>query len=178
MVEVTARICQRLGLPRSSGQIFGLLYLSPAALSLDEIAEALGLSKASASTGTRQLLGWHAIRQVWKPGDRKDYYEVQADLAELLRANYLGFFRPKLDASKRKVATLLELLDSDLASGDLTKEDHALCKQRLESLGNFLTPGFRLGLDATPCRYTYCNCTVPQQRGMVTPKEAPCSPVA
>ena len=51
-------------------------------------------------------------------------------------------------------------------------------RQRLESLGNFLTPGFRLGLDATPCRYTYCNCTVPQQRGMVTPKEAPCSPVA
>ena len=135
MVEVTARICQRLGLPRSSGQIFGLLYLSPSALSLDEIAEALGLSKASASTGARQLLGWHAIRQVWKPGDRKDYYEVQADLAELLRANYLGFFRPKLDASKRKVATLLELLDADLAAGDLTPEDHALCKQRLESLG-------------------------------------------
>ena len=26
-------------------------------------------------------------------------------------------------------------LDDDLASGDLTKEDHALCKQRLESLG-------------------------------------------
>lgn len=135
MVEVTARICQRLGLPRSSGQIFGLLYLSPSALSLDEIAEALGLSKASVSTGTRQLLGWHAIRQVWKPGDRKDYYEVQADLSELLRANYLGFFRPKLDASKRKVANLLELLDSDLAAGDLTQEDHALCKQRLESLG-------------------------------------------
>ena len=72
MVEVTARLCQRLGLPRSSGQIFGLLYLSTQALSLDEIAEALEISKASVSTGTRQLLGWHAIRQVWKPGDRKD----------------------------------------------------------------------------------------------------------
>lgn len=135
MVEVTARLSQRLGLPRSSGQIFGLLYLSSSPLSLDEIAESLGLSKASASTGTRQLLGWHAIRQVWKPGDRKDYYEVQADLGELLRANYIGFFRPKLDASKRKLSLLQELLDADLASGDLTKENHALCKTRLEALG-------------------------------------------
>jgi len=134
MVEVTGRLCQRLGLPRSTGQIFGLLYLSPQALSLDDIADALELSKASASTGTRQLLGWHAIRQVWKPGDRKDYYEVQADLAEIVRANYVGFFRPKLDASKRKLGSLLELLDADLESGHFTKSDHAVCKQRLESL--------------------------------------------
>ena len=134
MVEVTGRLCQRLGLPRSTGQIFGLLYLSPQAFSLDDIADALELSKASASTGTRQLLGWHAIRQVWKPGDRKDYYEVQADLAEIVRANYVGFFRPKLDASKRKLGSLQDLLDADLESGQFTKSDHAICKQRLESL--------------------------------------------
>ncbi|MEZ4464678.1 MAG: hypothetical protein R3F43_09295 [bacterium] len=28
-------------------------------------------------------------------------------------------------------------------------------------------PGFRLRTDAQPCHYSYCNCTVPQQRGMV-----------
>ena len=134
MVEVTARLCQRLGLPRSSGQIFGLLYLAPHALSLDEIAEGLELSKASVSTGTRQLLGWHAIKQVWKPGDRKDYYEVQADLAEILRANYIGFFRPKVDASKRKLTLLQDLLDADLKSGQIDAADHVVCKQRLESL--------------------------------------------
>ena len=40
-------------------------------------------------------------------------------------------------------------------------------RARTESLGSFLDPAFRLGLDATPCRYSYCNCTVPQERGMV-----------
>jgi len=134
MVESTARLCQRLGLPRSSGQIFGLLYLSPHALSLDEIAEGLELSKASISTGTRQLLGWHAIKQVWKPGDRKDYYEVEADLAEILRANYIGLFRPKVDASKRKLTLLQDLLDADFKSGQIDAADHVVCKQRLEAL--------------------------------------------
>ncbi len=134
MVEVTARLCQMLGMPRSTGQIYGLLYLSPHVLGLDEIAESLGISKASASTGTRQLLAWHAVRQVWKQGDRKDYFEAQTDLAEVLRSNYAGFFRPKLENSQRRVGSLLASLESDRKSGAVEREEYQLCKERLESL--------------------------------------------
>lgn len=38
---------------------------------------------------------------------------------------------------------------------------------RRERLGNLLDGSFRLRTEAEPCRYAYCNCTVPQQRGMV-----------
>jgi MoaA/NifB/PqqE/SkfB family radical SAM enzyme len=40
-------------------------------------------------------------------------------------------------------------------------------RHRREYLGNLLDGTFRLRQDAEPCRYSYCNCTVPQQRGMV-----------
>jgi len=40
-------------------------------------------------------------------------------------------------------------------------------RYRREALGNLLDGTFRLRAEATPCRYAYCNCTVPQQRGMV-----------
>jgi len=40
-------------------------------------------------------------------------------------------------------------------------------RMRTEYLGNVLDGSLRLALQATPCAYTYCNCTVPQQRGMV-----------
>ena len=43
---------------------------------------------------------------------------------------------------------------------------------RTESLGNVLDGTFRLGVDATPCRYAYCNCTVPQERRMVDTSDA------
>lgn len=39
-------------------------------------------------------------------------------------------------------------------------------RQRSEYLGNVLD-GLRLPLEATPCLYSYCNCTVPQERGMM-----------
>jgi MoaA/NifB/PqqE/SkfB family radical SAM enzyme len=40
-------------------------------------------------------------------------------------------------------------------------------RYKRERLGNLLDGTFRLRADAEPCRYSYCNCTVPQQRGMV-----------
>ncbi|MEZ4219740.1 MAG: radical SAM protein [Polyangiaceae bacterium] len=40
-------------------------------------------------------------------------------------------------------------------------------RYRKESLGNLLDGSFRLTPGATACGYSYCNCTVPQQRGMV-----------
>ncbi len=43
-------------------------------------------------------------------------------------------------------------------------------RQKLESLGNLLDGSFRVRPDPEPCRYAYCNCTVPQQRGMVEPR--------
>lgn len=67
------------GLPRIAGRLFGLLALSPAPRSLDEIAAALGVSKGSVSTDARLLQrhGW--LRRVARPGDRRDYYEFDPD---------------------------------------------------------------------------------------------------
>lgn len=43
---------------------------------------------------------------------------------------------------------------------------------RTEPLGNVLDGSFRLRLDPAPCQYAYCNCTVPQERGMVDTTDA------
>ena len=63
------------GLPRIAGRIYGLMLVSEDALSLDEIAESLSVSKASVSTDTRLLERMGFIERVSKPGDRKDYYQ-------------------------------------------------------------------------------------------------------
>lgn len=63
------------GLPRIAGRIFGLTLLSEEALSLDQIAERLGVSKASVSTDTRLLERMGFVDRISMPGDRKDYYQ-------------------------------------------------------------------------------------------------------
>jgi DNA-binding transcriptional regulator GbsR (MarR family) len=132
MIEAGGRLCQLLGLPRSVGQIYGLLFLSPKALALDEIAELLSISKASVSTGTRQLVGWRAIRQVWVPGERRDHFEVEADLGHLLRSSYTDFIKPRLSSSSKRVEKMSAGLEEDLAQGVLTQEEYELCSERLQ----------------------------------------------
>ena len=74
-VERAGLLWENDGLPRIAGRIFGLMLVSEDALSLDEIAETLGVSKASVSTDTRLLERMGFIERVSKPGDRKDYYQ-------------------------------------------------------------------------------------------------------
>ena len=74
-VERAGVLWENDGLPRIAGRIYGLMLVSEDALSLDEIAESLGVSKASVSTDTRLLERMGFIERVSKPGDRKDYYQ-------------------------------------------------------------------------------------------------------
>src|SRR4030095_15347030 len=113
VIETAARISHRVGLPRSTGQVAGLLFVSPGPLSLDAIAETLALSKTSVSTATRQLVAFHVIRQVWLPGDRKDHFEARLDLREVLRANYQNFVKPRLDQAENHLQSLVSRLQAD-----------------------------------------------------------------
>ncbi len=51
-----------LGLSRSVGQLYALLYMSAEPMCLDEMAEACRMSKASASVNVRELERWGAVR--------------------------------------------------------------------------------------------------------------------
>ncbi len=102
---------------------------------MDDIAELLSISKASASTGTRQLAAWQAVKEVWVPGDRRDHFEALGDLRELLRAGYRNFFQPKFEKSQRKLDVLLNALEQDHKEGVISREDYMFCRERLNHLG-------------------------------------------
>lgn len=137
MVEASGRLFQLLGLPRSTGQIYGLLYLSPRPLSLDDLCELLSISKGSASTGTRHLSSWGAIKQIWVPGDRRDHFEAVGDLSQLIRASYSEFVKPRLNSSEKRLASIFAELEKDVEQGLLEKEDYKFCSERLRSLLRF-----------------------------------------
>ena len=137
VIEAGGNLSRRVGLPRTVGQIYGLLFLSPRALSLEEIADQLGISKASVSTGARQLASWGAIRQVWIPGSRKDHFEAIPELGALIRSAYREMFKPRLDASQKRGEAVIETLRDDYDAGRLSKEDYEFCRDRLHLLGRF-----------------------------------------
>ena len=95
----------------------------------------LGISKASASTGTRQLAAWGAIRKVWVPGERRDYYEVVEDLGQLIRGSYNNLIKPRLQSSKDRLATLKVNLKEDIQSGAIALEKKEVLGPNTRKIG-------------------------------------------
>ncbi|HEX8209653.1 MAG TPA: MarR family transcriptional regulator [Longimicrobium sp.] len=78
-VERMGLLCEREGMPRGAGRMFGLLLIGDRAYSLDELAEKLQASKASVSTNARMLESLGLIERVSSLGDRRDFYRAGDD---------------------------------------------------------------------------------------------------
>ena len=78
-VEQMGLVAETDGLPRIAGRVFGHLLLAERPCSLDELAAALGVSKASVSTDARLLSERRLVERVGQPGDRRDYYQLAPD---------------------------------------------------------------------------------------------------
>ena len=72
-------------LSQAQGRIFGLLYLQPGALSLDEIAAELEQSKSNVSIQVRGLVDWHLVRRVRMGGSRRDHYAAATDFWRVMQ---------------------------------------------------------------------------------------------
>ncbi|MFQ5595849.1 MAG: GbsR/MarR family transcriptional regulator [Anaerolineae bacterium] len=85
LIQGVGRISSFWGLNKAMGELYGLLYLSPKPMSLDEMAEAIGISKASVSIHMRALERIGMVRKVWAVGDRRDYYQAEVDFWEIAK---------------------------------------------------------------------------------------------
>jgi predicted ArsR family transcriptional regulator len=72
------------GMPPAAGRMLGWLLLRDRPSSLDEVAEALQVSKSAASDHGRLLAHLGVVEVRRRPGDRRDYYEASSQLCERL----------------------------------------------------------------------------------------------
>ena len=71
------------GISSTMARIHGLLYITGAALSMDDIMERLAISRGNVSMNLSKLVEWGLVRRVHKRGDRRDYYESLSDVWEM-----------------------------------------------------------------------------------------------
>ncbi|MDO8793446.1 MAG: MarR family transcriptional regulator [Vicinamibacterales bacterium] len=79
-IERMGMLGEAEGLPRIAGRVFGCLLLRPQPCTLEELAETLGVSKASVSTDARKLEQLGYLERNTRPGDRRDYYGISPDV--------------------------------------------------------------------------------------------------
>ena len=93
------------------GQLYGLIYLSPKPLTLDDMATNLSISKGNVSINIRALERWNMVKHIWVKGDRKDYYEAETDFYKSIRAILKERQNSEFDSAVHSVRETLERLE-------------------------------------------------------------------
>ena len=82
-VELWNNMGSLWGISPTMARIHGLLYITGAALSMDDIMDKLGISRGNVSMNLSKLVEWGLVRRVHKRGDRKEYFESLSDVWEM-----------------------------------------------------------------------------------------------
>ena len=113
-----SQISRFWGFPKGMGAIFGVLYLSPAPLSLDEIVQQTGLTKGAVSTEIRALARMGLVHRSSRLGDRKDYYEAETDFYAAIRSLLKERQNSEFDRAIRSVRETLERMEANWVEND------------------------------------------------------------
>ena len=84
MGDSIGQIMDFWGFRKNLGRIWSLLYLEREPLSAAEIGDRLMLATGTVSMSLNELLRWGAIRKVFREGERKDFFEPEIDLWNLI----------------------------------------------------------------------------------------------
>jgi DNA-binding transcriptional regulator GbsR (MarR family) len=110
VIDIFVRLSRVLGQPRSLGEIYGLLFISPQPLAMDDLMERLELSKGSASQGLKFLRSLGAVRPVELPGARRVHYEAVAELRNLAGRFLREKIEPHLGQGEERLEKLTQML--------------------------------------------------------------------
>jgi DNA-binding transcriptional regulator GbsR (MarR family) len=124
------------GMSPIAGRLFATLVLSDTPLSLDELAEAIGVSKASVSTDARRLFEKGIVERVTKPGDRRDYYELSPDFFAATIRNRVDKWRRFQQLANQVRAEGSKLSATVRGRLDSIDEIHAFVVDRIEDALN------------------------------------------
>src|SRR5271170_6256566 len=127
-VGLWRRLSSLWGISPTMAEIHGLLYITGAALSMDDIMTRLGISRSNVSMNLSKLVEWGLVRPVRKRGDRREYYESLADVWEMFTLVAAQRKRREIDPILATLRECKEQLSPETIGA--AAEDDAVQEQR------------------------------------------------
>ena len=132
VVALFVRVADLLNLPRSVGELYGVLFIAEKPMCLDDLRIKLNISKGSTSQGLKILRSFGAIRMVYVPGDRKDFYAAESSLRKIASGFANEQIQPHLESGSDRLERIQDMLKEETdVSGTL--------HERVERLENWQT---------------------------------------
>jgi DNA-binding transcriptional regulator GbsR (MarR family) len=77
-------IIEHWGFRKGLGRVWTVLFLAVETLPAQAVGERLSMSAGAVSMSLSELQRWGVVRRVWKPGERKEYFEAETDFWRMI----------------------------------------------------------------------------------------------
>jgi DNA-binding transcriptional regulator GbsR (MarR family) len=121
----------RWGINRSVAQIHALLYLAERPLTAEDIADTLGMARSNVSNSLKELGAWKLIRRAPVMGDRRDHYEAETDLWEMVARIAQGRKEREIDPAAAAIRACRAAAEAD-------DNVSPVARRRLEEMERFV----------------------------------------
>jgi DNA-binding transcriptional regulator GbsR (MarR family) len=137
-IDLFISFMRLIGLPKSVGEIYGLLFVTEAPLNAEQITERLQISAGATSQGLKLLRSFGAVRSVYVPGARRDHFCADLDLSSFVSA----FIREELDPRLENAADRIKRMEA--LAVDLKGEAREAAFKRIERLRHWMEKGHKM----------------------------------
>ena len=126
---------QLWGINRTMAQIHALLFISPEALSANDIMEELQISRGNVSMALRELIAWGIVNRVHMKGERREFYTTEKDVWSMFRIIARERKRREVDP------TITVLRESVADLNEMPDEEGQYEREQLQNLLDFFETG-------------------------------------
>ena len=137
-IEMFINFLKLIGLPKSVGEIYGLLFVAPHPMPMEEIMDRLEISLGAASQGLKLLRSFGAVRIVYERGDRRDHYVADLELSRFATAFIKDELQPRMDTAAARIRRMEDSL------AELPPAERRATHERIERLNHWLEKGRKI----------------------------------
>jgi len=77
-------VIEHWGFRKGLGRVWTVLFIAAEPVPAATIGERLQMSAGSVSMSLNELQRWGVVRRVWRPGERKEFYEAETDFWRMI----------------------------------------------------------------------------------------------
>ena len=84
IADAVGDVIEHWGFRKPLGRVWTVLYLAGEPLSAAVLTERLSMSTGAISMTLTELQEWSVVRRVWRPGERREFFEAETDLWKMI----------------------------------------------------------------------------------------------
>ncbi|WHI59798.1 GbsR/MarR family transcriptional regulator [Mammaliicoccus lentus] len=139
MIEKIADNVHTFGVSKTVGRVFGIICMRKEPMTLEQLSEAMGMSKMRMSQVVREMIELNIAEKVFVKGVRKDLIKVDSD--------YYQTFITLFSANWRKTISKSRLQEHNLRRQLVKLQEEALPSKEVEAQINILLEEIKKSLD-------------------------------